>query len=244
MKDLFSRGSDLYRQARPQYSTAIVDTILQHVPERGLAWDCGAGSGQFTQLLAPHFQQILATDLSRAQLDQAPHWANVSYRTCLAQDSGLADASVDLITVAQAIHWFDFEAFYAEVHRVLKPRGVFAAVGYGLIQVVDTEVNAAIQRLYFQTLKGYWDAERRYIDDLYRTIPFPFKEIVTPELSLKYRWSATQLLNYLNTWSGLQHYLKQHTETPLLELQQLLQQQSAQDLEIQFPILLRLGCLV
>ena len=244
MKDLFSRGSDLYRQARPQYSTAIVDTILQHVPERGLAWDCGAGSGQFTKLLAPHFQQILATDLSRAQLDQAPHWANVRYRACLAQDSGLADASVDLITVAQAIHWFDFEAFYAEVHRVLKPRGVFAAVGYGLIQVVDTEVNAAIQRLYFQTLKGYWDAERRYIDDLYRTIPFPFKEIVTPELSLKYRWSATQLLKYLNTWSALQHYLKQHTETPLLELQQLLQQQSAQDLEIRFPILLRLGCLV
>ena len=182
MKDLFSQGSDLYRQARPQYSTAIVDTILQHVPERGLAWDCGAGSGQFTQLLAPHFQQILATDLSQAQLDQAPQWANVRYRACLAQDSGLADASVDLITVAQAIHWFDFEAFYAEVHRVLKPRGVFAAVGYGLIQVVDTEVNAAIQRLYFQTLKGYWDAERRYIDDLYRTIPFPFKEIVTPEL--------------------------------------------------------------
>ena len=177
-------------------------------------------------------------------MDQAPHWANVRYRACLAQDSGLADACVDLITVAQAIHWFDFEAFYAEVHRVLKPRGVFAAVGYGLIQVVDPGVNAAIQRLYFQTLKGYWDAERRYIDDLYRTIPFPFKEIVTPELSLKYRWPATQLLNYLNTWSGLQHYLKQHTETPLLELQQLLQQQSAQDLEIRFPILLRLGCLV
>ena len=95
MKDLFSQGSALYHQARPQYSTAIVDTILQHVPERGLTWDCGAGSGQFTQLLTPHFQQILATDLSQAQLDQAPQWENVRYRACLAQDSGLADASVD-----------------------------------------------------------------------------------------------------------------------------------------------------
>ena len=194
--------------------------------------------------MVPHFQQILATDLSQAQLDLAPQWANVSYRTCLAQDSGLADASVDLITVAQAIHWFKFDAFYAEVHRVLKPSGVFAAVGYGLIQAVDPEVNTAIQRLYFQTLKGCWDAERRYIDDLYRTIPFPFQEIVTPELCLKYRWSAAQLLNYLNTWSGLQHYLKQNSDTPLLELQQLLQQQPAQGLEIQFPVLLRLGRLV
>ena len=241
MKDLFSQGSALYHQARPQYSTEIVDTILQHVPERCLAWDCGAGSGQFTQLLVPHFQQILATDLSQAQLDLAPQWANVSYRTCLAQDSGLADASVDLITVAQAIHWFDFDAFYAEVHRVLKPSGVFAAVGYGLIQVEDKAVNTEIQRLYAQTLKGYWDAERRYIDDLYRTIPFPFQEIVTPELCLKYCWSAAQLLDYLNTWSGLQHYLKQHTETPLLELQQLLRQQPTQVFGIQFPVLLRLG---
>jgi ubiquinone/menaquinone biosynthesis C-methylase UbiE len=244
MKDLFSDDSLRYKQARPAYSAEIVQEILKHVPERTFAWDCGAGSGQFTQLLTPHFQQILATDLSQAQLDQAPQWENVRYRACLAQDSGLADASVDLITVAQAIHWFKFDAFYAEVHRVLKPSGIFAAVGYGLIQAVDPEVNTAIQRLYFQTLKGCWDAERRYIDDLYRTIPFPFQEIVTPELCLKYRWSAAQLLNYLNTWSGLQHYLKQHTDTPLLELQQLLQQQPAQGLEIQFPVLLRLGRLV
>ncbi len=117
--------------------------------------------GQFTQLLTPRFQQILATDLSQAQLDQAPQWENVRYRACLAQDSGLADASVDLITVAQAIHWFKFDAFYAEVHRVLKPSGIFAAVGYWSdSSVVDPEVNTAIQRLYFQTLKGCWDAER------------------------------------------------------------------------------------
>ena len=97
MKDLFSQHSLRYKQARPNYSIQILKEILQHVPERGLAWDCGAGSGQFTQLLAPHFQQILATDLSQAQLDQAPQWANVRYRACLAQDSGLADASVDLM---------------------------------------------------------------------------------------------------------------------------------------------------
>ena len=89
MKDLFSDDSLRYKQARPAYSAEIVQEILKHVPERTFAWDCGAGSGQFTQLLVPHFQQILATDLSQAQLDLAPQWANVSYRICLAQDSGL-----------------------------------------------------------------------------------------------------------------------------------------------------------
>ena len=120
MKDLFSEGSTLYQQARPDYSAEVVDVVLQHVLTREQAWDCGAGSGQFTQRLAPYFQQVLATDLSAEQLAQAPILDNVHYEKASAEHCSLAAHSVDLITVAQAIHWFDFDDFYAEVRRVLK----------------------------------------------------------------------------------------------------------------------------
>lgn len=242
MKDLFSDDSKQYQRARPDYSPAIVETILKYVNRRELAWDCGAGSGQFTQRLAPHFQQILATDLSVAQLAEAPHLANVHYEAAQAAECPLPSQSVDLVTVAQAIHWFDFDSFYTEVKRVLKANGVIAVIGYGLIQAEQTELNELLQQLYFETLKGYWDAERRYIDESYQTIPFPFHEYTTPTLSLDYAWPAQQILNYLQTWSGLKHYQKLHPEQqPLAALLDFFQQQNKQQYQLHFPVLLRIG---
>lgn len=242
MKDLFSEGSTLYQQARPDYSAEVVDVVLQHVLTREQAWDCGAGSGQFTQRLAPYFQQVLATDLSAEQLAQAPVLDNVHYEKASAEHCSLAAHSVDLITVAQAIHWFDFDDFYAEVRRVLKPEGILAIVGYGLIQAKDPELNRLIDELYFGTLKGYWDAERHYVDEEYRSLPFPFQEYDVPKLTLDYAWSSAQILNYLSTWSGLKHYQKQHPDLdPLVDLTAFFQQHAQNRFELYFPVLLRIG---
>lgn len=240
-KDLFSEHSQRYQQARPQYSTEILEAILAYVPERALAWDCGAGSGQFTQLLVPHFAQVLATDLSEQQLQHAPYFANVRYLQATAEHSSLASTSVDLVCVAQAIHWFDFSVFYVEVKRVLKPNGVIAVIGYGLIQLQDAEVQQALDQLYFETLKGYWDPERRYIDEHYQTIPFPFQELAVPALALNYTWSSAQVLQYLATWSGLQHYQRAQQHDPLHELRELLAAKGNPMLSLSFPVLLRLG---
>lgn len=240
MKDLFSSNSFYYKQARPNYSIQIVKEILKHVPERNFAWDCGAGSGQFTQLLAPYFNHVMATDISEAQLQQAPYFENVSYQVQAAEQTSIAANSIDLITVAQAIHWFDFDAFYKEVKRVLKPQGVFAAIGYGLIEVQDAAINSLVQQLYFETLNGYWDAERRYIDELYQTIPFPFNEQAVPELRLQYQWSPQQLLSYLKTWSALKHYLDKNDHEPLQRISEVLQT-APDNLDVTFPILLRVG---
>jgi ubiquinone/menaquinone biosynthesis C-methylase UbiE len=240
-KDLFSANSELYQQARPQYSTEILDAILTYVPERALAWDCGAGSGQFTQLVAPHFAQVLATDLSEQQLQQAPVFANVRYLQATAEHSPCASASVDLVCVAQAIHWFNFTTFYAEVKRVLKPEGVLAVIGYGLIQLQDVELQYALQQLYFKTLQGYWDPERRYIDEHYQTIPFPFQELAVPTLALRYTWSSMQLLRYLATWSGVQHYQRQHQQDPLQNIRQCLVTKGNPEVTLSFPVLLRVG---
>lgn len=240
MKDLFSTGSQLYQQARPSYPQAVVQEILQYVPAKNFAWDAGVGSGQFTQLLAPYFDHIVATDISEQQLQLAPYFENVSYQVQAAEQTSFADKSFDLITVAQAIHWFDFEKFYKEVYRTLKPTGLLAVIGYGMIDVQHAEINRQIQMLYFETLKGYWDVERHYIDEAYTTIPFPFEEIAVTSLKMQYQWTAAQLLKYLSTWSAVKHYQDKNNASPLVALAEILSQQEA-DLTIEFPILLRLG---
>ena len=240
MKDLFSQNSQLYKQARPDYPHSVIHEILKHTPEHSFAWDCGAGSGQFTQLLVPYFEQIVATDLSESQLQSAPYFENVSYQIQIAEQTIFTNQSFDLITVAQAIHWFDFEKFYAEVRRTLKVNGLLAIVGYGLLEIQDQQVNTMIQALYYEKLAGCWDAERRYIDEAYQTIPFDFDEITVPKFSMTYQWTAAQLLKYLSTWSAIKNYQDQYAEHALLDLAEYLQDLE-QKFEITFPVILRLG---
>lgn len=239
MKDLFSEQSELYQQARPTYPQTLVNCLIAQLNGLDSAWDCGAGSGQLTQLIAPYFQHVVATDLSQNQLDQAPALSNVQYLQQAAEQTSFADQSFDLITVAQAIHWFDFEKFYAEVKRTLKLNGLFAVIGYGLIQLDDTDLNQRIDLLYHQTLKGFWDAERRYIDEHYQTIPFPFEEIAMPQFQIELGWTGPQLWDYLNTWSAVKHYQDRLHVSPLASLQDILQ--IHQPLAVRFPILLRVG---
>lgn len=240
MKDLFSTGSQLYQQARPSYPKEVLQEILKHVSTQHFAWDAGAGSGQFTQLLVPYFDHIVATDISANQLQFAPYFENVSYQVQAVERTSFVEKSFDLITVAQAIHWFDFDQFYKEVYRTLKPTGIFAVIGYGMIHVEHAEINQKIRQLYFESLNGYWDIERHYVDELYQTIPFPFDEIEVEALKMQYQWTSAQLLKYLSTWSAVKRYQEKNQVSPLLDLAEILSQQQA-NLNIEFPILLRLG---
>lgn len=243
MKDLFSDVSALYQQARPSYPHTVIQEILKHVSHHHFAWDCGAGSGQFTQLLVPYFEQIVATDLSCQQLHQAPYFENVSYQVQQAEKTSFHDQSFDLITVAQAIHWFDFDSFYAEVKRTLKKDGVLAVIGYGLIEANDAQLNQHIQHIYTQLLSGYWDTERKHIDDAYQSIPFPFEEFSSSALEMQFSWSKEQLVSYLNTWTGLKHYREKNADAekdPLSNLVAYLAQ-SDELIQIRFPIFLRIG---
>lgn len=240
MKDLFSLDSRRYQQARPIYPQAMLQHLLSYVHTRDLAWDCGAGSGQLTHMLAPYFEQVVGTDISQSQLDHAEYYDNISYQVQPAEKTTFPDHCFDLITVAQAVHWFDFEAFYAEVKRTLKPRGIFAIIGYGLIEVDDPLFHMQIQQLYHHTLRGHWDPERRYIDQHYRTIPFPFQEIQMPNFDIRLRWSFKQLIQYLGTWSAVQHYILQKGTDPLQELNAAYADLN-QIVEVRFPVLLRVG---
>lgn len=179
MKDNFSTQSADYAIYRPTYPQALYDYLFDMVKNKETAWDCATGNGQVARVLAQHFDAVYATDISENQLKNALKLPNITYKVEPAEQISVENNSFDLITVAQAIHWFNFEAFYGEVKRTLKPDGLFAVIGYGLM-VIDKKVDAAVHKLYEDILGKYWDSERRYIEEGYKTIPFPFEEIIAP----------------------------------------------------------------
>jgi SAM-dependent methyltransferase len=218
MKDLFSEGAEEYAQFRPKYPEEFYKHLYTHLSHYKAAWDVGTGNGQVAGELAKRFGVVLATDISDQQLAAAERKFNVEYRKQAAEQPFSVELPFDLIITAQAIHWFDFTAFYKQVKRHLAPNGVFAAVGYGLISCGDAKLNAAIQHLYFELLHEFWDPERAYIDSAYADIPFPFNEIELPKTVIQESWTPARLCAYLSTWSAVSHYQKEKGTNPLAEI--------------------------
>lgn len=242
MKDNFSTQAAEYAIYRPTYPDNLYDFLFKLVSHKDAAWDCATGNGQVASVLAQHFQHVYATDISEKQLSQALPLPNVVYKVESSDQVKVTDQSFDLITVAQAIHWFNFDAFYNEVKRTLKPNGIIAVIGYGLMSI-DKKVDQVIYKLYEEILGKYWDSERRYIEEGYKTIPFPFEEIVAPHFQIKTNWNFNQMIGYLNTWSSLQHYKKANDRNPLEYVLTELKEAWGDDAEkdVRFPVLLRVG---
>jgi len=201
-KDHFSSGSAGYAAHRPTYPIKLVDELARISPGTRLALDCGCGTGQLSTLLAQRFDQVVATDASAAQIASAQPHDRVAYHTAAAEDSGMPDASVDLISVAQAAHWLDLDKFYAEVRRVALPNAAIALITYGLMHI-DGAVERVLQRFYFETIAPYWPPERRLVEDGYRSLPFPFHEAKLPSLTIEVDWNCDDLIGYVNTWSAV-----------------------------------------
>ena len=242
MKDNFSTQAAEYAIYRPTYPQELYDYLFSLVKKNDAAWDCATGNGQVARVLAQHFEAVYATDISEKQLSQALKLPNIVYQVESSDKANVPDHSFDLITVAQAIHWFNFDAFYGEVKRTLKPDGVLAVIGYGLM-FIDKKVDQAIFKLYEDILGKYWDSERMYIEEGYKTIPFPFEEIATPHFQIKTTWNFNQMIGYLNTWSSLQHYKKANDRNPLEYMFTELKEAWGNDAikDVHFPILLRIG---
>lgn len=213
-KDHFSSASDRYAAYRPDYPAALFAWLAGLCAEHDLAWDCATGSGQAALGLAPHFRRVVATDASAEQVRHAAPHPAIDYRVAPAEASGLGDRGVDLVTVAQAAHWFDLPRFYAEVSRVLKPAGVIALWGYGRM-VLPGQMDAPFRRFYAETVGPYWPPERALIDDAYRSLDFPFAEIEPAAFAIEVEWSLPRLLDYLSTWSAVKRYRAARGHDPL-----------------------------
>jgi SAM-dependent methyltransferase len=242
MKDNFSTGSDQYALYRPTYPEAMFDYLLSLVPRRERAWDCGTGNGQVATVLAASFDGVEATDISAAQLRSAAPHERVAYSVQPAEKTSFPDHHFDLITVAQAIHWFDFDAFYREVNRTIRPGGVLAIIGYNLPRI-SAAIDPVLDRFYREVVGPYWDRERRFIDEEYRTIPFPYAEIPARPFAIEVEWSFDHLVGYIGTWSAVKHYQKARGEDPVAQVYSELQKNWGEDVvkKARFPILLRLA---
>ncbi|RQO29919.1 SAM-dependent methyltransferase [Taibaiella sp. KBW10] len=242
MKDLFSESSDLYARHRPQYPAALFAYLNTLVQDKDKAWDCGTGNGQVAAVLAETFTTVYATDISTAQIAAAAHKENLQYSIQAAEHTHFPDHCFALITVAQAIHWFDFEQFYAEVKRTAKANAILAVIGYGDIRISET-IDPLMQDFHANTLGAYWDWERKYIDERYETIPFPFEAIAPPDFTITIDWTLEQLIAYINTWSALKHFIKANKYNPVDTLQQQIEPLWGKNLvrTVHFPLFLRIG---
>ena len=201
-KDHFSERAAGYAVYRPHYPPTLAAWLATAAPARKLAWDVGCGSGQLSTLLGDHFEKVIATDASSAQIERAAAHPRVEYRMEPAESSSLASSSADLITVAQAAHWMKLDAFYKEARRVAREGALIALVAYERTRI-DPSIDPIIERFYAGDLAAWWPPERKHIETGYRTLDFPFEPVAAPLFEMKATWTADQLVGYIRTWSAV-----------------------------------------
>ncbi|MFN8321395.1 MAG: class I SAM-dependent methyltransferase [Chitinophagales bacterium] len=216
-QDHFSKQSDIYLKARPTYPDDLFRFLSSVSATHSLCWDCATGNGQAAVSLSQYFDRVIATDASVRQLNNAIPAAKVEYRLAAAEHSGIEDASVDLITVATAAHWFKHDLFYTEVNRVAKPGGILAIWTYGEA-MISKEIDVLMNWFMYDYLYDYWPDARWYVRDKYTTLPFPFEAMNTPAFSCKVVWQREQWLNYIRSWSAYNSYVLKNGIDPLNKL--------------------------
>ena len=215
-RDLFAFAAGSYASYRPEYPDELFRWLAESTRRRECAWDCGTGSGQAALALAGHFAQVVATDASLTQLVNARRTPGVHYLAMAAESAALGADTVDLVTVAQALHWFDRERFFAEVDHVLRPGGALAVWSYALVSI-DPAIDAVLHRLYQDVLGSYWPAERRLVESGYADITLPYSEEPPPPFVMRTTWSLAQLGGYLSTWSAVGRYRAMVGADPLAD---------------------------
>ena len=246
-EDHFSQISGDYQRFRPTYPERLYRFLSEQCANHDLAWDCATGTGQAATALAKTFSRVVASDASPQQIDQAQAQAvaleNISFQIAAAESVDLPDNSVDLVTVAQALHWFPLDAFYTEVKRVLKPDGLLAVWSYGVMTIDNPAVQKIVDHFYSATLAEYWSPKRRWVEEGYRNLAFPFDELNCPQFSIRSEFDHQQLCGYLGTWSATQKWRQTQTQDPFPKLctQLATNWPDSTQIMVEWPVLMRLG---
>jgi len=217
-KDHFSGHAAEYAEFRPKYPAAVFEFIASLPTRRLTAWDCATGSGQAAVPLADYFERVIATDASREQIAHATPHPRVTYSVSPAHASGLDPGSVDLVTVAQALHWLSLDQFVAEVRRVLAPGGALAIWCYTRPVLTD-DLDPTLLAFYSGTCGPYWPPERELVDYGYRTIELPIDEVMAPPLEIQARLTLDEFVGYLRTWSAVRKLAQAIGRDPVVEME-------------------------
>lgn len=239
----FSSASDAYKKFRPTYPKQLYEYLASLSPASHFVCDCGCGNGQASVQLAELFDSVLASDISAEQIAEAQQRENIRYIVSPGETINADDASVDLVTIAQAIHWFDHSRFFQEVDRVLKPGGILAAWGYQLMYS-DTPLDAVVERFHSDIVGPFWPKGREFLDEGYSKISFPYPRLETPRFKMQCHWQFKELIGYLNTWSAVKAYEQQNNVNPLTLVEEELQNawgDKNQQRQIYWPLILYVG---
>lgn len=241
-QDHFSAQADAYARYRPHYPAALFEWLAGVAPGRALAWDCGTGSGQAAVALAAYFDRVIASDPSAEQVAHATPHERVQYRVGPAEAPPDEVRGADLVTCAQALHWFDHSRFYPALERVLRPGGVFAAWGYGLMTIAPA-VDDVVRDYYSNIVGPYWPPDRVHLENRYRSLPFSPGEIPVPAFHMTAEWNLDALLGYLDTWSATRRYLAARGRHPLEQVRERLVQAwgRGDSRTVSWPLFLRVG---
>lgn len=213
-KDHFSVNSEKYGKYRPDYPEVLFQFLSSITPTHDLAWDCATGSGQAAHGLIKYFHKIIATDASQKQIENAIHHEKISFQVAPAHKTSIQTESIDLITVAQALHWFEFDRFYEEARRVLKQNGIIAVWTYNLL-TISPDIDAIIKYFYFDIVGDFWPPERKLVENGYENIPFPFNKLPNPSFHMWAKWTFKQLVGYIGTWSAVKRYRDKKGSDPV-----------------------------
>lgn len=241
--DHFAPQAASYASFRPTYPPELIRAVAALAPERTVAWDCATGSGQAALLLSDHFDHVIATDASAKQIAHARSAPNVEYRIAPAEHTGLPDASVDLVTVAQALHWFNVEAFYREVDRVLRPSGVLAVWMYFRF-TESPDVDAVVEWFYSDRVGRYWPPERRHVESGYATLGFPYPPESVGTFAIESWLDRNALVGYVASWSAVARCRAAEARDPVPELDARLAEvwpDPSEKRRIVWPLLLKAG---
>lgn len=240
--DHFSAQAGIYAEFRPQYPLGLFEWLSGLCAHHHLCWDAATGNGQAAVALAAFFEKVYASDASAAQVREAIGRPNIEYAVEGAERTRLPDHTADLVTVAQAYHWFRHDVFHAEVARVLKPGGLLAVWGYGL-QAVAPSIDQLVRHYYEDIVGTYWPPERRHVENAYRDISFPFAAMETPKFEIKVEYSLAEFVGYLRSWSATQRRLRETGQDPVSLIQDKLLATwgPVEKREVRWPIFIRVG---
>ncbi len=241
--DHFAPQAASYASFRPTYPPEMIRAVAALAAARTVAWDCATGNGQAALLLADHFDRVIATDASATQIAHARAAPNVEYRVAPAERSGLPAASVDLVTVAQALHWFDVEAFYREADRVLRPSGALAVWMYFRF-TASPDVDTVIDWFYGERVGPYWPPERRHVESGYATLGFPYPLEPVGPFAIESRLDRNALVGYVASWSAVARCRAAEGRDPIPELDTRLAEvwpDPGEKRRIRWPLLLKAG---
>jgi ubiquinone/menaquinone biosynthesis C-methylase UbiE len=242
-KDHFSVNSDRYSKYRPSYPAVLFKFLSTITHAHNLAWDCATGSGQAAHGLVKYFKKVIATDASKGQIENAICHEKISYKVAPAHKTTIQTESIDLIAVAQALHWFEFDRFYTEAERVLKKNGIIAVWTYKLL-TISPEIDLIIKYFYFNIVNEFWPPERKLVENGYKNIPFPFYKLQSPSFPMTEKWTIRQLIGYIGTWSAVKRYRDNKGTDPLESIEKELTKlwnNSSGVMEVYWPLTIMIG---